>query len=82
MLMARSPDQQIQQDRRQIYPFARQTIVDPSPVSVFTFPRKNAGLFKLLQAVGKNICRNPFPGFLEFLERAVSAHHQVTHDQQ
>lgn len=79
--MARSPDQQIQQNGRQVNSLARQPVVDSAPIGLFTFAHENAGLFQLMQPVGKNVGRNSFSGFLELLERVVASHHQVTNNQ-
>ena len=82
LLMLCSPNQQLQQHRRQIDSFLRQPVIDPPSVRPFRFSDHNSRFFQFSQAVCQDVAGNSFPGILELLECAESPHHQIPHNEQ
>jgi len=82
MFVMRSPDQQFQQDRSKSDSLGRQAIMDAPAVARYRLRRQNASGSEFVKAVRENVGGNSLSRALEFMETPVSAHHQVTDDQQ
>jgi len=67
LLVSRSPNEQLQKDRRQINPFLRQPIVHRSSIRLLRLRRNDPRRFELPQTICQDVRRNPFARLLELL---------------
>src|SRR6266699_648994 len=81
-LVPRSPDEQLQQNRRKVNTFFGQPVVYSAGILLLGFRNQNSRRLELLHAVRQNVRSDAFTRLREFLERAKSADHQIADDQQ
>lgn len=82
VLVPRSPNQQLQQHRREINTFLRKAVIYPSTVGFVYLGRNYSCGFELLKPVRQNICRHAFTRFLKLLKSTVATDHEITNDQE
>jgi hypothetical protein len=82
LLMPCAPNQEFQEDWREINPFSRQTIVQLSSVQIVGLRRDDSRRPEPSQAIRQNVCGYPFARLLELPKSSEPANHQITNNQQ
>jgi hypothetical protein len=82
VLVPRSPNQQLQQHRRQINTFLCKAVIYPSPVRFVHLGRDYSCGFELLKPVCQDIRRHALTRFFKFLERPIASDHEIADDQE
>jgi hypothetical protein len=82
VLVPRAPNQQLQQNRRQVNSLLRQPVVHTPAISLLYFRGDDSSRFKLLETVRQNVGRDAFTRFLKLSESSEAANHQIADNQQ
>ncbi len=75
LLVSRAPNEQIQEDRRQINSLSGQPVIHLPRVLLVHLRGDNSSRLKLVQTVGQNVRSDSFTRALELLECSVTADH-------
>src|SRR5579862_1419695 len=74
-LVARSPKQQLQKQRRQVDAFFRKAVIDSSSIPLFDARGDDFVLLQFLQTIRKDVCGNPLAALAKFLKCPARADH-------
>jgi hypothetical protein len=77
-----TPNEQVQEDRRQVNSFLREAVIDLPPIGLFRFRGDDAGGLEIPESVREDVGGDTFTRFLEFLKSAEAADHEIADDEE